>query len=73
MKTTLNVEGMSCTSCIEHVETALRDAGAAEVHVDLDHGRVTVEHEPTISAGRLVAALEQAGYGAAPRAGCCCG
>ena len=70
-QTTLEVSDMSCGACVEHVRDALSIDGVTNVHVDLEGGRVTVTHDPTIAAGRLVAALEQAGYGAKPRT--CCG
>ena len=74
MTTILQVQGMSCPSCIEHVEEALRGAGASEVRVDLQRGTVTAVHEPGISPARLITALEQTGYeaGITPRR-CCCG
>lgn len=64
---------MSCPSCIEHVEDALRGAGASEVRVDLQRGIVTTVHEAGIPPARLIAALELTGYeaGIGPR-NCCC-
>lgn len=66
-KTILNVEGMSCPSCIRHVKQALALDGVANVDVRIDDGRVAVDHEARVSTGRLIAALEQAGYEASPR------
>ena len=71
-KTILNVEGMSCPSCIRHVTQALAFRGVAEVEVQLDKGRVAVEHDSSISVGRLIAALEGIGYPAAKEAPSCC-
>ncbi len=65
-KTILTVEGMSCSSCVAHVKQALTIEGVATVDVRLAEGAVAVEHEAGISAGRLIAALEQAGYEATP-------
>jgi len=66
-KTILAVEDMSCPSCISHVKAALAIPGVTAVEVELDEGLVTVEHEPTVAAGRLIAALSGAGYEATPR------
>lgn len=65
-KTVLNVEGMTCPSCIEHVSEALAIEGVSHIEVKLDSGTVEVEHEGSISSGRLIAALQQAGYEAMP-------
>lgn len=65
-KTILNVEGMTCPSCIEHVSEALAIEGVGHVEVKLDAGTIEVDHETAISSGRLIAALEQAGYEAGP-------
>ena len=73
MTTTLQVQGITCPSCVEHIEDALRMPGITRVAVSLDDETVTVDHDATIASGRLVAALEQAGYGSKPRRGCCCG
>ena len=66
-KTILHVEGMSCPSCIDHVAQALALEGVAKVDVQIDDGAVEIEHEPRVTTGRLIAALEQAGYEARPR------
>jgi copper chaperone len=73
-KTILNVEGMSCPSCIRHVSAALAIRGVAEVDVLLDRGQVAIEHDAKVSVGRLISALEAAGYPAKPRteSSCCC-
>lgn len=82
----LNVEGMSCGSCVKHINAALRPvAGVDEVTVDLPSGLVTVSGDT--DSGLLIAALREAGYLAhlvTPRisagtkkipssgSGCCC-
>lgn len=66
-KTILNVEGMSCPSCVEHVGQALALDGVAEVDVRLDDGAVAVDHDARVSAARLISALAEAGYEAVPR------
>jgi mercuric reductase len=65
--TILNVEGMSCRSCIAHVKEALALEGVARVDVRIDDGAAVIEHEPGVSTGHLIAALEQAGYEATLR------
>lgn len=60
--TILSVEGMSCPSCVRHIEQALAIRGVANVDVDLRRGTVAIEHDTTIGAGRLVAALAAVGY-----------
>lgn len=57
----LRVEGMSCASCVRHVNAVLaRVAGVAEVLVDLAVGRVRVSGDT--DAQVLTAALQEAGY-----------
>ncbi len=48
------------------VKQALALDGVANVDVRIDDGAVAVDHEARISTGRLIAALEQAGYEASP-------
>lgn len=85
-RTELKVEGMSCGSCVKHINAALRPvAGVDEVTVDLPSGQVTVSGNT--DSDLLIAALREAGYPAhlvtpsisadtkkAPSSGsgCCC-
>ena len=62
--TNLDVQGMTCGSCVRHVNHALRDLdGVADVDVKLREGIVTVRHDagqaPVTS---LIEALRDAGY-----------
>jgi len=41
--------------------------GVAKVDVRIDDAAVAIEHEVRVSTGRLIAALEQAGYEATRR------
>lgn len=67
-ETTLQVSGMTCRSCVGHVQTALRELdGVSEVDVRMREGKVIVRHDPSeTSVGGLVEALAQAGYEAQP-------
>lgn len=71
MNTVLSVEGMTCRSCIRHVESALRDLeGVRGVEVRLGEGKAIVDHEETEpSAAAMVEALREAGYASALDAG----
>jgi copper chaperone CopZ len=57
----LQVQGMSCGSCVKHVTEALHALdGVSEVAVDLQSGRVKVGGDSDCNV--LLAALEEAGY-----------
>ena len=63
MKTVLNIEGMSCEHCAQHVKEALESIGgvnSAEVY--LQAKSATVEHEDNVSLAALKASVEEAGY-----------
>lgn len=82
----MNVQGMTCGSCVKHVNAALNQlAGVTAVEVDLDAGRVSVKG--SADAGALISALDAAGYPAqlaaateigskadsgTGKGGCCC-
>jgi Cu+-exporting ATPase len=64
----LEVEGMTCASCVGRVERALRKVpGVAEASVNLATERARVAGHG-LDAAALVAAVERAGYRAAPAA-----
>ncbi len=69
-ETVLSVSGMTCMSCVRHVDRALRDLeGVTAVEVRLREGRVLVEHDAeTAPLEAMVEALRDAGYGGAPAA-----
>jgi copper chaperone len=83
----LNVQGMTCGSCVKHVSAALNQlAGVTTVEVDLAAALVRVTGSAHAEA--LIAALDNAGYPAqtatavaassatpaknASKGGCCC-
>ncbi len=83
----LQVQNMSCGSCVAHVKKALAPIkGISDVAVDLATGHVRVSGESVDDAGPIIAALTGAGYPAqltsggvadqaapkASRGGCCC-
>lgn len=59
----LNVQGMTCGSCVKHVTAALNQLpGVTAVEVDLSVGRVSIMG--STAAEELISALETAGYSA---------
>ncbi|WP_211466725.1 heavy metal translocating P-type ATPase [Collimonas silvisoli] len=59
----LPIDGMSCASCVSHVEKALRKvAGVRAVSVNLATELATVQTDDAGSIAPLVAAVEKAGY-----------
>ena len=59
----LPIEGMSCASCVTHVEKALaKVAGVKHVSVNLATELATISSDQTTVVGALVAAVEKAGY-----------
>ena len=66
----LDVDGMTCTSCVRHVEAALRKVeGVGAIDVTLSEGKVRVVHDPAkASLAQMIEALGDAGYEAKTRA-----
>ncbi|MGC8872844.1 MAG: heavy metal translocating P-type ATPase [Chloroflexia bacterium] len=60
----LPIVGMTCASCVAHVEEALRDVeGVLSASVNLATERATVTYIPGLAdRGRLVRAVREAGY-----------
>ena len=69
--TDLSIGGMTCASCVRHVERALADVpGVQEVSVNLASERAAVVFDPAQTSEKaLVTAVESAGYAAAIREG----
>lgn len=68
--TILEVQGMSCPSCIRHISSALAELdGVGAVDVKLRDGIVVVNHDAArASVTQLIAALDEAGYPSRQRA-----
>lgn len=59
----LEVQGMSCGSCVKHVTQALKPLeGVSDVAVDLPSGHVRVSGSLEAGAHSLISALAAAGY-----------
>jgi copper chaperone len=59
----LDVQGMTCGSCVKHVTKALQSVqGVSQVEVDLAKGRARVVGEVAPSAQALIAALASEDY-----------
>ena len=69
-ETRLRVSGMTCMSCVRHVDHALRDLdGVAAVQVRLREGEALVQHDPSRASIIVsIGALREVGYDAAPAA-----
>jgi len=62
---TLQIDGMTCASCVARVEKSLRAVpGVASASVNLATERAAVQAAPGVAAAALVAAVESAGYAA---------
>jgi copper ion binding protein len=63
MKTILNIKGMSCDHCVQHVTEALEEvAGVQSVSVSLKENTAAVEHKEGLSPAALKDAVVEAGY-----------
>jgi len=59
----LVVSGMTCGTCVKHVEKAIKSiAGVSEVEVDLTSGSVKVEGDISKNVNAIISALEEDGY-----------
>lgn len=67
--TILDVQGMTCGSCVRHVTVALEDIdGVDKVDVKLRDRTVTVQHDLVEApVATLIEALREAGYESQPR------
>jgi copper chaperone len=62
-----DVNGMTCDNCVHHVTEAAKGvAGVSAAQVDLKSGTAKVEGD--FDPAKIVAAIEEEGYEATPRA-----
>lgn len=63
-ETILDVDGMTCSSCIHRVQVALGDLeGVDEIEVKRKEGKVRIAHDSELAtADQLIKALGEAGY-----------
>ncbi|TGN99301.1 heavy metal translocating P-type ATPase [Burkholderia sp. USMB20] len=65
----LDIDGMTCASCVSRVEKALAKVpGVTRATVNLATERATIDAAADVSASQLTDAVRQAGYGATPLA-----
>jgi len=63
MKVVLQIEGMTCAHCVQHVEEALKTVqGVKSVKANLKTKTAVVEHESGVNPAALKAAVEESGY-----------
>ena len=63
MKTTLNIEGMSCDHCVRHVSDALKEIpGVKKAAVSLKDKTAVVDHEDKVTLEAMKTAVVEAGY-----------
>jgi Cu+-exporting ATPase len=62
-RTTLKIEGMVCTSCVQKVEDALKSVdGVSSASVNLPLGKATVEHLPETRISDMIEVVRDVGY-----------
>ncbi len=61
---TLPISGMTCASCVSHVETALKEVpGVAKTTVNLATEKATIQlADPNLPISRLITAVQDVGY-----------
>ncbi|HEX2914100.1 MAG TPA: heavy metal translocating P-type ATPase [Chloroflexia bacterium] len=69
--TELEIEGMTCASCVNRIERKLKKLdGIESANVNLATERGTVKYDPAkLNLTEIISAVEAAGYKAAPRPG----
>ncbi len=62
----LELEGMTCASCVSRIERKLNKLDGVEASVNFATEQATVRYEGSVSVDELVGAVEAAGYRARP-------
>src|SRR5690554_4058343 len=61
--THIQIEGMTCASCVGRVESALQKlAGVSRVSVNLATERADIEHDSSLDRHTMIETIENAGY-----------
>ncbi|NNG15766.1 MAG: heavy-metal-associated domain-containing protein [Gemmatimonadales bacterium] len=60
---TLKIDGMSCDHCVRAVRHALAELPQVDIQ-SVEIGSATVRYDESTGAERILAAIEEAGYGA---------
>ncbi|MFB6345896.1 MAG: copper ion binding protein [bacterium] len=60
--TTLQLDGMSCTSCSDTIEEALNELEGVTASVNFSSETATVQHDESVTADQLISTVEEAGY-----------
>ena len=65
MKQKYKITGMTCASCVAHVEKSVKQLnGVQKVNVNLMTEQMEVEHDDALSDAEIIHSVESAGYGA---------
>lgn len=66
MREKFNIQGMTCSSCVSHVEKAVKKLnGIKSINVNLLQNMMIVEYnESVINSNIIIEAVQDAGYGA---------
>lgn len=63
MKKQINIKGMSCSHCVNHVNNALNEIeGVKNISVDLEGKKAVIECDKQIEDKTIKDAIEDAGY-----------
>ena len=62
----LDLEGMTCASCVARIERKLNKLDGVEASVNFATEQATVRCDPSVTVDELVSAVEAAGYHAHP-------
>lgn len=62
-RTVLRSDEFTCPSCVAKIEKKLTSLpGVTAAKVSFETGRITADHDDSVTAGQLIAAVAAAGY-----------
>jgi copper chaperone CopZ len=62
-QTTVQIEGMTCASCVARVEKALKKIeGVVSAHVNLSTEKVSISADHVIPCAEIIQKIERAGF-----------